>query len=71
MMYPRIVRMHVFILQYRERRLSDLLRYIERSEYHTQLAKVSFDEIFDLAGVYFNFYDKLICCRHQYFTARL
>ena len=27
-----------------------------RSEYHTQLAKVSFDEIFDLtAGVYFYF----------------
>ena len=28
-----------------------------RSEYHTQLAKMSFDEIFDLtAGVYFHFY---------------
>ena len=28
-----------------------------RSEYHTQLAKMSFDKIFDLtAGVYFNFY---------------
>ena len=28
----------------------------ERSEYHTQLAKMSFDEIFDLtAGVYFYF----------------
>ena len=28
------------------------------SEYHTQLAKMSFDEIFDLtAGVYFNFYN--------------
>ena len=27
-----------------------------RSEYHTQLAKMSFDEIFDLtAGVYFHF----------------
>ena len=27
-------------------------------EYHTQLAKMSFDEIFDLtAGVYFNFYN--------------
>ena len=27
----------------------------ERSEYHTQLAKVSFDKIFDLtAGVYFH-----------------
>ena len=32
--------------------------YIARSEYHTQLAKMSFDEIFDLtAGVYFNFYN--------------
>ena len=31
-----------------------------RSEYHTQLAKMSFDEIFDLtAGVYFNFYSIL------------
>ena len=31
-----------------------------RSEYHTQLAKMSFDEIFDLtAGVYFNFYNIL------------
>ena len=29
-----------------------------RSEYHTQLAKMSFDEIFDLtAGVYYNFYN--------------
>ena len=29
-----------------------------RSEYHTQLTKMSFDEIFDLtAGVYFNFYN--------------
>ena len=29
-----------------------------RSEYHTQLAKMSFDKIFDLtAGVYFNFYN--------------
>ena len=29
-----------------------------RSEYHTQLAKMSFDEIFDLtAGVYFHFYN--------------
>ena len=28
------------------------------SEYHTQLAKMSFDEIFDLtAGVYFHFYN--------------
>ena len=28
-----------------------------RSEYHTQLAKMSFDKIFDLtAGVYFNFF---------------
>ena len=28
-------------------------------KYHTQLAKMSFDEIFDLtAGVYFNFYNK-------------
>ena len=32
------------------------LRIIYRSEYHTQLAKMSFDEIFDLtAGVYFHF----------------
>ena len=31
--------------------------YIYRSEYHTQLAKMSFDKIFDLtAGVYFNIY---------------
>ena len=30
----------------------------ERSEYHTQLAKMNFDKIFDLtAGVYFNFYN--------------
>ena len=29
-----------------------------RSEYHTQLAKMGFDEIFDLtAGVYFNLYN--------------
>ena len=29
-----------------------------RSEYHTQLAKMSFDKIFDLtAGVYFYFYN--------------
>ena len=29
-----------------------------RSEYHTQLAKMSFDKIFDLtAGVCFNFYN--------------
>ena len=29
-----------------------------RSEYHTELAKMSFDKIFDLtAGVYFNFYN--------------
>ena len=29
---------------------------LARSEYHTQLAKMSFDEIFDLtAGVYFHF----------------
>ena len=29
-----------------------------RSEYHTQLAKMSFDKIFDLtAGVYFHFYN--------------
>ena len=40
-----------------------------RSEYHTQLAKMSFDEIFDLtAGVYFHFdniFDKLslFCCK--------
>ena len=33
-----------------------------RSEYHTQLAKMSFDKIFDLpAGVYFNF-----CSIHRY-----
>ena len=32
--------------------------YCARSEYHTQLAKMSFDEIFDLtAGVYFHFYN--------------
>ena len=31
------------------------------SEYHTQLAKMSFDEIFDLtAGVYFNFYNMYV-----------
>ena len=31
-------------------------RLYTRSEYHTQLAKMSFDEIFDLtAGVYFHF----------------
>ena len=30
--------------------------YYARSEYHTQLAKMSFDKIFDLtAGVYFHF----------------
>ena len=30
-----------------------------RSEYHTQLAKMSFEEIFDLTtGVYFHFHDK-------------
>ena len=29
-----------------------------RSEYHTQLANMSFDKIFDLtAGVYFHFYN--------------
>ena len=29
---------------------------------HTQLAKISFDEIFDLtAGVYFNFYNIYVC----------
>ena len=29
-----------------------------RSEYHTQLAKIIFDKIFDLtAGVYFDFYN--------------
>ena len=29
-----------------------------RSEYYTQLAKMSFDKMFDLtAGVYFNFFD--------------
>ena len=29
-----------------------------RSEYHTQLAKMSFDKIFDpTAGVYFNLYN--------------
>ena len=36
-----------------------------RSEYHTQLAKMNFDKIFDLtAGVYFNFYNTSIspCC---------
>ena len=32
--------------------------YYARSEYHTQLAKMSFDKIFDLtARVYFNFYN--------------
>ena len=32
-----------------------------RSEYHTQLAKMSFDETFDLtAGVYFHFYNIFI-----------
>ena len=32
--------------------------YTARPEYHTQLAKMSFDKIFDLtAGVYFNFHD--------------
>ena len=31
--------------------------YYARSEYHTQLAKMSFDKIFDLtAGEYFNFH---------------
>ena len=35
---------------------------LARSEYHTQLAKMSFDEIFDLtAGVYFNFYNICTC----------
>ena len=34
-----------------------------RSEYHTQLAKMSFDKIFDLtAGVYFNFYNMFWHC---------
>ena len=29
-----------------------------RSEYHTEIAKVSFDKVFDLtAGVYFNIYN--------------
>ena len=37
--------------------MNELLQY-SRSEYHTQLAKMSFDEIFDLtAGVYFYFYN--------------
>ena len=37
-----------------------LLQLCARSEYHTQLAKMSFDEIFDLtAGVYFNFFNLL------------
>ena len=32
-----------------------------RSEYHTQLAKMSFDKIFDFkAGVYFNFFNILV-----------
>ena len=35
--------------------LPHVLRYIN-IEYHTQLAKMNFDEIFDLtAGVYFHF----------------
>ena len=35
-----------------------------RSEYHTQLAKMSFDKIFDLtAGVYFNFFN--ITCKRS------
>ena len=35
-----------------------------RSEYHTQLAKMSFDEIFDLAaGVYFSFLYYLVWWR--------
>ena len=39
-----------------------------RSEYRTQLAKMSFDEIFDLtAGVYFNFYNNIYI--HLYFLA--
>ena len=34
------------------------IRGIARSEYRTQLAKMSFDKIFGLtAGVYFNFYN--------------
>ena len=38
-------------------------RDIIRSEYHTQLAKMSFNKIFDLtAGVYFNFYNNTSCC---------
>ena len=36
--------------------ISERYYIIARSEYHTQLAKMSFDEIFDLtAGVYFHF----------------
>ena len=33
--------------------------YYARSEYHTQLAKMSFDKIFDLTAVYFSFYNDL------------
>ena len=33
-----------------------------RSEYHTQLAKMSFDKIVDLtAGVYFSYYIIIVC----------
>ena len=40
-------------------RASGLLRYTSAGLPHKQLAKMSFDEIFDLtAGVYFNFYNK-------------
>ena len=36
-----------------------------RSEYHTQLAKMSFEKIFDLTGgVYFHFYNMLYVLEH-------
>ena len=37
------------------------------SEYRTQLAKMSFDKIFDLTGgVYFNFYNRLYIFRSSW-----
>ena len=43
--------------------------YDAQSEYHTQLAKMNFDRIFDLtAGVYFYFYNKI--CTFVCFVSR-
>ena len=42
-----------------------------RSEYHTQLAKMSFDKIFDLtAGVYFNFSNIIVTLKDGFYSFR-